>query len=235
MTALPERQDRFVRQVQAWLGVSIDGDPGPRTLTAFAAATADAAAPATVDPPSGALSAEDYARAASRLGVEPAAIAAVARVEAGPWGAFLPSGHPVILFERHLFSRYTRGRFDAIVPDLSSRTPGGYGRVSEQPARLARARQLDAEAAVRATSYGLFQVLGDHWQRLGYDSLADWERRMRLSVQEHLEAFVRYIEHHSLDAPLRALDWTAFARGYNGPAQRGYDDRIAAAYRDLVA
>ena len=30
---------------------------------------------------------------------------------------------------------------------------------------------------------------------------------------------------------LRRKDWLGFAQGYNGPKQRGYDTRIAAAYK----
>ena len=38
---------------------------------------------------------------------------------------------PQILFERHMFRKYTNGRFDGAAPDVSG-PAGGYGLLSEQ-------------------------------------------------------------------------------------------------------
>jgi N-acetylmuramidase len=38
---------------------------------------------------------------------------------------------PQILFERHMFRKYTNGRFDGVAPDISG-PAGGYGLLSEQ-------------------------------------------------------------------------------------------------------
>src|SRR5690242_1760740 len=58
--------------------------------------------------PSRALTHEDFARAAEALDVEPAAIRAVAEVEAAGAG-FLADGRPAILYEAHVFHAETRG------------------------------------------------------------------------------------------------------------------------------
>lgn len=173
--------------------------------------------------------------AADRLGVELAVIRAFAAVESRGKG-FLESGHPVVLFERHYFHRITGGRFNESHPDLSHHKPtpaGEYGKLSEQPDRLKRAMALDHDAAVRSTSYGLFQVMGDNWKKCGYLSVGHFEKMMWTGADEHLRAFVGFVESSPrLVEALRSKDWHTAARIYNGPgyAKHDYAGRMAAAY-----
>lgn len=184
------------------------------------------------------LIAADFAAAAAELGVEVAAVRAFAVVEAGPWGAFLPTSEPVVLFERHVFSRRTGGRFDLVAPDLSSPLAGGYGRVGEQHRRLARAVALDRPAALEATSWGLFQVLGAGWRSLGLPSVQAVVNLAYRDVGGHLELFERFVAARpALVAALRARDWWTVARIYNGPAhwRHDYAGRFARAYQAVSA
>jgi len=52
---------------------------------------------------------------------------------------------PQILFERHMFRKYTNGRFDGAAPDVSG-PAGGYGLLSEQYTKLEKALSLCAKA-----------------------------------------------------------------------------------------
>lgn len=197
------------------------------------------------------LQAEDYARAAVRLGVDEWAIRAVCAVESRGTG-FLPDGQPVILFERHVMYR----RLTAITsmlsalaetyPDLVNPAPGGYARGVNAAARsagehdrLARARTINEGCAIESASWGLFQLMGFHWQRLGFGSAVEFEQAMCRSEGAQLDAFVRFIETDGkLAAALRAHDWRAFAERYNGKnftrgdadPSNDYDVRLAAAY-----
>lgn len=182
-------------------------------------------------PPS--LTEDDYQQAAQKLNCEVAAIKAVSEVESGPHGAFLPSGDPVILFERHKFSKFTGGKYDQSNPGISNRKPGGYGQVSEQHGRYQEAAALDPDAAIQSCSWGRFQIMGFHWRDLGYPSLKDFVDAMYVSEGNHLDAFVRFVEHNGLAPHLRNKNWAAFARGYNGENFRinKYDDKLAAAYK----
>src|SRR5215207_609461 len=76
---------------------------------------------------------QDFIDAAAELDVSVAAIKAVDSVESGGSG-FLVNGDLKILFEPHIFSRYTRHRFDATHKDLSYPKWGTrkYGPVSIQ-------------------------------------------------------------------------------------------------------
>lgn len=179
------------------------------------------------------LSAHHFLTAADLLMCEPAAVQAVAEVEAGPHGGFLETGEPVVLFERHLFHRLTSGKFDASYPDLSASRPGGYGKVSAQHGRLARAAQLDRDAALKSASWGAFQVLGLNHAVAGWPTLQGFVNAMYSSAAEHLLAMVRFVQSNKLDRHLRDHDWAAFAKGYNGKNYRinKYDTKLAAAYR----
>lgn len=189
------------------------------------------------------LTEKDYEDAASRLGVEVEAVKAVADVESGPYGAFLATGEPVILFERHLFYRLTHGKWynesvgegkDARFPyrDICNKQPGGYGPVSVQHDRLNRAAQLDRDAALKSASWGKFQVLGMNWESLGYASLQEFVNAMYKDEAAHLDSFVRFVEKNGLTKALRARNWAKFAEGYNGKAyaQHSYHGKMAKAY-----
>lgn len=174
----------------------------------------------------------DYARAARVLDVDIRAIKAVAEVESGPHGGFLPTDEPVILFERHIFSRLTRGKYDQSHPDISNNKPGGYGKVLAQHSRLARAAELDRNAALQSASWGRFQVMGMNWLMLGYKSLQEFINAMYRSEGDHLDSFVRYVKANALDGALRDHRWRAFARGYNGKNYEagGYHTKLSRAY-----
>lgn len=174
----------------------------------------------------------ELAAAAELAGVGIAHIAAVASVESTTLGPFDASGHPTVLFERHKFSTYTGGRYDLAHPDLSNPVSGGYGRYSAQVYRLRRARELDDQAAVMATSWGAFQIMGFNFRPAGFDSVGAFEAAMRTSAGEHLKAFVRFLVANNLAAPLVTEDWRTFARRYNGAAyeRNAYHEKLAAAF-----
>jgi hypothetical protein len=165
----------------------------------------------------------------------------VAQVEAGPQGAFLDTGEPVLLYERHVFHRATSGRFDGELVTglpteqaiLSSPVPGGYGPSSIQHRKLQAAVVLNRDAALRSCSWGLFQIMGVNHVQAGFPRLQDFVSAMYRSADDHLRAFVMFIRHdwRLVDA-LRERDWVGFAGTYNGPQfmKNQYDSRMASAY-----
>lgn len=180
------------------------------------------------------LDAADFVRAADALGVEVALVRALADVEA-KGAAFLASGEPKILFEPHIFSRLTGGRFDASHPDLSypQWTPGKYGPESAQHGRLDRAAKLDRNAALQSCSWGAFQVMGFNWKRAGFRSLQAFINAMYAGVSGHFDAMVGFIRSDAdMVRALRRRDWASFALLYNGPGyrQHNYDGKLANAY-----
>lgn len=169
--------------------------------------------------------------AAARIGCQAAAVRAVIDVESG--GGFLPDRRPKILFERHYFSRLTKGRFDASDPDISNPAWGGYRGDAAEYERLGRAIELDRDAALRSASWGAFQIMGDNYKLCGFASAGDFVRAMVSGAPAQLDAFAAFITSTGLSEELIRADWAGFARGYNGPAYKAnkYDDKLAAAYR----
>lgn len=187
---------------------------------------------------------ESIRKVAAELGIEPAALLAVVEVESGG-AAFAPVGgrqEPLIRFEGHYFDRRLAGekRLRARAAGLSSPVAGAVKNPKSQAGRwrlLERAAEIDRQAAHESVSWGIGQVMGAHWQWLGYGSFEELVAEARSGVEGQVRLMVRYIRKAGLLDALRQQDWKAFARGYNGPAyaRHGYDSRLEAAYRRHAA
>lgn len=211
------------RDLQRIMGVKIDGDFGPKTREAFLALFVNKNAPAITE--------HDMKAAASRLGVPLANLYAVAAKESGG-ASFSINGRPVILFEAHWFSRLTRRAFDRVAPNISSRVWNRrlYARTMEKRYhRLAKAAALDVNAALQSASWGKFQIMGFHWQALGYPSPLHFALAHVSTEANHLEALVRFIEAKNMQKALRdcrpnnPASCVEFARRYNGSGFRKND------------
>lgn len=181
------------------------------------------------------ITGDDYVRAASRLGCEPAAIEAVAEVESSGSG-FNPDESCKTLFEGHHFHRLTEGRFDASHPTLSfpKWTREWYGKTWQDEAyRLEIAVGLDREAALMAASWGRFQIMGFNFGAAGFRSVEAFVAAMNEGEPQQLESFVSIIRAWGLADELRDCRWADFARRYNGPAFKAnhYDDKMQLAYK----
>lgn len=182
------------------------------------------------------LTEEDLAAAAAELHCEVRAIKAVTRQEA-PRGAFDEFDRPSILFERHLFHRFTHGRHDRTDPNISNPVPGGYGRYAAQYDRLERAYALDATAALRAASWGAFQILGDNFSRAGFGTVDLFVDAMCQSVRQQLDAFVAFIQFSpAMTRALQQRHWADFARMYNGSSYKKnhYDTNLETYYEQAT-
>ncbi len=183
-----------------------------------------------------------FAEAAQALGCDVPAVRAVAEVESRGSG-FDSHGRPTILYERHVFSRNTapKGKFDAQFPDISFRKPyekGTFGNGEQQYVKIARAYGLDPVAALKAPSWGMFQILGENHRACGCDDVKTYVLNMFTSPAAHLRAFVSFVRANpGMHKALIAHDWSAFARAYNGPgyAVYAYDKKIAAAHERHAA
>ncbi|MBN9242917.1 MAG: DUF3380 domain-containing protein [Mesorhizobium sp.] len=182
---------------------------------------------------------KEITEAAGALGLEPASLLAVAEVESNGQAFAVVAGRrePLIRFEGHYFDRRLDETRRALAREkgLASPVAGAVANPATQEARwrmLEEAAAIDAKAAYESVSWGLGQVMGAHWEWLGYAGVQALMAEARASVAGQVRLMARYIEKAGLAAALRDCDWDAFARGYNGPAykQYGYDDKIAAAY-----
>ena len=153
------------------------------------------------------LTERDYIEVANRLGVEPEAIKAVVDIEAGKeHRGFFKPGLPLINFDLTMFRKFA-------------------GKAGINLAKY-------NETAVMGTFWGMFQIGGFNWKLCGAKDIDDFVDKMSRSERDQLELFANFLVSTGLDQPLKAKNWAAFARGYNGPsyARRGYHTRMAAAY-----
>ncbi|WP_339511899.1 N-acetylmuramidase family protein [Pseudomonas sp. RL_15y_Pfl2_60] len=232
-----DETEKAVRAYQRKVGLIDDGVAGSKTQGALAGADC-----------SHLLSHADLAAAAKRLGVDLASIYAINQVESLGNG-FASNGKPTVLFERHIMYRQLctpvhegdnavqlKMHADELAityPNLVNPKPGGYAGGTAEHQRLARARMLDDTSALASASWGAFQIMGFHWQLLGYSSVQEFAERMAKSEAEQLEAFVRFIEADpALHKALKAKKWAEFAKRYNGPnyARNQYDTKLEHAY-----
>ncbi len=176
----------------------------------------------------------DYAATAREMGVEPAVLAAFMQVEATD--SVLPDGRPKILFERSVFSRLTDRQYDASHPDVSGPS-GGYKTGAAEYGRLTEAASLNCPAALAATSWGAFGILGSLYKAAGYDYVDDYVRDVMGSGPKELKAAAAALASLHVTDALKLKDWSLVARRYNGVGAIGerYAQRLQAAYQQQLA
>jgi hypothetical protein len=184
---------------------------------------------------------EAWRALAQRLGVEEAVLRAVADVESAGSG-FLPapSELPKVLFEGHVFSRLTQGRFDASHPGLSypKWDKSKYaGSLTGEWKRLDAACALERTSALQAASWGAFQIMGFNYGLCGFADVEAFVAAQKAGALDQAESFAQFIARDLYLVPLKSRDWKAFAAAYNGPsfAKNQYDQKLEAAYDREVA
>lgn len=178
---------------------------------------------------------------AQRLNVEAAALLAVAEVESGGKPIWNVGGEskPAMRFEGHYFYRLLKGNKaklqQAVKAGLANPKPGGVKNPASYEARYAmleRAKKIDPAAALASCSWGLGQVMGDHWHKLGYPTVQALVAEAMSGIDGQIEVMARYIQKFGLVDELQTHGWASFAKQYNGPSYRinDYDTKIAAAF-----
>lgn len=175
---------------------------------------------------------EHLKQAAALLEVDVPTIMAVDTVESSGKG-FLRSKRIKIKFEGHKFFKYAKNR-DSLrkkhpticYPDFTQRFSPSDS--EEEYRRFSQAFQLDPEAAMMATSWGKFQMMGFNYKIVGFESVGDMVDYLKKGEAEQLEVFCRFLLSEGLHIYLQREDYESFARGYNGPAYKvnKYDSKI---------
>lgn len=180
-----------------------------------------------------ALKPEDFQAVAKTMGCSVAAVRAVAEVEAQGSG-FQRDGRPKILFEAHWFAEFTGDRYNNSHPDISSArwNRSLYIGGAAEWDRIYKALCLDREAALKAASWGLGQVMGFNHRVAGYSNVETFVRDMHDSEGKQLAAMFNFIRNNGLAKYLINLDWENFAFNYNGESYKvnQYHLKLADAY-----
>ena len=180
---------------------------------------------------------------AVHLEIEPAAFRAVIAVEAGGSGFDL-KGRPKALFERHHFHKHLHDRPFLLAKAVDAGLaypiwgmkpyPRGSDAVYDE---IQKACEIDEHAALLSTSWGIGQIMGSNFKAAGCPSVEVMVDEAMASEASQFRHMGEFIKAANLIKPLQFKDWTAFARGYNGPgfAKNAYDTKLAEAYTRLSA
>lgn len=185
------------------------------------------------------LTENEMKKAADFLGCEPEIIMSIRDVEA-PRGAYDQNGELTILFEAHVFWRelvkkgISPDKYKVQYSDILSKSwnPKLYGKYSQQWNRLNKAAQINKEAAYRSASYGMFQIMGNHAESLGFKDVFEFVSFMKESEYNQLHCFCLFIKENNLTKHLISKNFAGFALGYNGPGykENRYDVKLQNAY-----
>lgn len=177
----------------------------------------------------------DFKSAALILGVSEAHIRAVDIVESGGAG-FDKFGHIKLLFEPHKFRIHTRSKFDVTHSWLSHKYDAARNHISyerDQCTVFNEAYALDRDAAIMACSWGRYQILGEHYTALGFESATEFVQQNLMSENQQLVIFCKFLRiNPQMLASLKTQDWAGFASRYNGKdyATNKYDTKLKAAF-----
>lgn len=189
----------------------------------------------------------DFQEVATFLGVTEAHIRTVCEVETSGHG-FITDGRPAILFERHRF--YSELKNDKTKLTRAVKAGLAYPKWGTRPYpkgdvavwnEFMRACDIDEHAAIRSTSWGLGQVMGDEFDEAGYSSPEEMVASFCESELNQLLGMAKLIRKRGLDRDLlRFPDMDAcrhFALRYNGSgyAKNNYHNKLATAYRKWAA
>lgn len=180
-------------------------------------------------------------------GVPAAWIAAVIAKESGGEVYAIVNGGklPLIRWEGHYFYQRLKGAaLDAAVSKrLAAPKPGAIKNPKGQEARWRKlvepACNINTDAAHESMSWGVGQVMGAHWKRLGFASVADLVNTACSGLYGQVDVMMRYVREFGLIDELQRGDALGFARGYNGPkAPASYAEdieRLAIGYGGKVS
>lgn len=187
------------------------------------------------------VSDQDYVNAAAQLGadIDPLLVRACAQVESGGKSGFGASGLPIIAYEGHWFHKYTHHQYDETHPLLSYRYKKKAGWQWQKNNKdqttawktLNEAMELNAEAALKSTSWGMCQVMGFNYESCRYKDVFAFVEAMKRGSLGQLQAFVGYCKGRpGMISALRRKDFAAMAFAYNGKDYGNYDKQFERAY-----
>jgi len=169
-------------------------------------------------------------------------IKAFSIVESGGRTGFNEMNLPKIAFEGHWFRKLTKMKYDYTHPSLSYRykkkaQAEWQKNNSDQRSSwnaLKAAYALDANAAIQAASWGMFQTMGFNYTMCGYKSIEHFLCDMKASAGKHLEAFLIFCQKNvALNHAMVNKDFYGMAYHYNGSDFGNYDQQMKRMYESL--
>lgn len=174
-------------------------------------------------------------KVAAEFGFDPYVMLAFIEVETGGRGFDSATGKIIIQFEPAWFRKKApyapSGNWSLNKVDVQAK---------EWPA-FNNAFSKNADAAMESTSIGLGQVMGFHFERLGFASVGEMWDHAKESLQNQIWQIAKFINtDRKLKQAIKDKDWFTIAKIYNGSGFRElakkygrepYDKTMAKAYQ----
>ena len=177
---------------------------------------------------------------ASAYGFNPRTVRAIAKVESSgnPFREYKGLGlFPVLRFEPHWFNKYEKKN-----PMPFTNNGRGFSSIASETNHVAfqKAFSINPDAAIKATSFGKFQIMGFHFTKLGYKTPAAFLEAMK-NLEGQYDAFVKFVmtkqtlRNVIMKNDPTITDFKAFARSYNGSGNvDNYSKKMEKAYNSLA-
>jgi hypothetical protein len=131
------------------------------------------------------------------------------------------TGLVIIRFEPHIFSR-----------KAGQEVSWSRGGQPEEWRNLTQAYEVDADAALLSTSYGLPQLMGFNWPVTRHPGVRAMVLAFQDSCEEQVAGFFGFVEQNGLSRYILHADWRGFTRRYNGPGNvEAYSARLIRALK----
>lgn len=182
-----------------------------------------------------------YEEVSKDLGMEPELLKAFIKVESGKTNTL--NGRPICRWETHIFKRYT---------NITINVHGMRGKITEECQNneyeaYERGCSIEegkyADKAQMSASWGMGQIMGFHYKRLGFSTPKALIDYIAASDDNSLRAIGKFIKTNAqLLKACQEKDFHNIAKFYNGahyekyaPEGKQYDDKIKIAYEQLKA
>ena len=150
----------------------------------------------------------EIARQAALEDIPTEAALAVFCVEAGGQSHDPETNLVIIRYEPHIFKRKT-----------GQESPAARGNQTHEWQNLTQAAQIDLQAAIWSTSWGLPQLMGFNYQVTRHQTPEAMAQAFQRSSTEQIKGFFDFIRENNLTQYIREKSWRSFTRQYNGPGQ----------------
>lgn len=176
---------------------------------------------------------------AKDYGFNPRTVRAIAKVESSgnPFRQYKGLGlFPVLRFEPHWFNKYEKKN-----PMPFTNNGKGFSSIVSETNHVAfqKALSVNTDAAIKATSFGKFQIMGFHFSKLGYKTPSEFLEAMKKTVGQY-DAFVKFVmtkqtlRNIIMKETPTLTDFKAFAKAYNGSSNvENYSKKMEKAYNSL--
>jgi hypothetical protein len=177
----------------------------------------------------------DIPRIGAEIGVGEDELHAFMDVEAAG-SPFDSKGRPKMLFEPHRFyALLGKGakRDAAVKAGLAYPKWGTKPYPRDSYPRLIKAMAIDEDAALKAASWGLTQIMAEWHKEIGYATPQAMVQAFMHDAASHLEATVKLLVKWKVDDDLRAHRWAVVAETWNGPGYKKnkYDTKMAGRFK----